>query len=179
MATIVIETGEVVAGANSFVSESEYVEYFEEIGVSTNGDNLNRLPEQLVAAFRVMNRLYSGRLQGLKVSGEQTGLFPRQGMIDLETGLAIDSGTIPQAVKYWQVEATYILLTQGSEVLEPVLPQVGGVKSFSSKVDVIEESVTFADVGYPAVSVFTKLDSLIRPFLKTFLSTDMPIVVKR
>lgn len=176
MATIIIENGDIVAGANSFVSIEEYRQYFDDIGTKTNSYQDDVVTEQLIAAFRALNSMYSGRLQGLRVSSEQTGPFPRKGMIDFETESVVDSDLIPQNIKYWQIEACQLFLTSGQSVLEPILDHTGSIKAYSSKVDVIEESITFADSGRLNVQVFTRLDALIRPFLKTFLSADMPIV---
>lgn len=178
MTTIVIETGEIIAGANSFVSIDEYRQYFSSIGIDTSEYDDETVSQQLVSAFYSMNALYWGRLQGLKVSSFQEGMFPRQGMLDLETNASFDSNTIPINVKKWQIEATRILLTNGGyQVLEPVLDKIGVVKAYTSTVDVITESVTFADSGGRFdTQIFTRLENLMRPFLKMASIIDMPIV---
>jgi hypothetical protein len=125
-----------------------------------------------------MDTMYWGRLQGQKVQANQSGMFPRRNMINIETGETLESNYIPRNVKYWQIEATKILLNNGLETLEPMLENIGGVRSYTSTVDVLTESVTFATSGRFDVQIFTRLENLMRPFLKYVAIIDMPIIGK-
>lgn len=178
MPLIVIETGEIVEGANSFVSVDDYRLYFSDIGIDTSSSSDMEISERLVVAFRAMDSLYWGRLQGQKVQASQEGMFPRRNMINIETGETLESNYIPRNVKYWQIEAAKILFNKGIETLEPMLENVGGVKSYTSTVDVLTESVTFATSGRFDVQIFTRLENLMRPFLKHAAIINMPIVGK-
>lgn len=178
MPIIVIETGEIVEGANSFVSVDEYRSYFSDIGIDTSSSSDIQISENLTVAFRAMDSLYWGRLQGQKVQANQAGTFPRKNMVDVETSETIESNYIPRNVKYWQIEAAKILISKGIETLEPILENIGGVKSYTSTVDVLTESVTFASSGRFDVQIFTRLDNLMRPFFKHASIIDMPIVRK-
>lgn len=178
MPIIVIETGEIVEGANSFVSVDDYRLYFLDIGIDTSSSSDIQISENLVLAFRAMDSLYWGRLQGQKVQANQAGIFPRKNMVDVETGEILESNYIPRNVKFWQIEAAKILFS-GLETLEPKLENIGGVKSYTSTVDVLTESVTFATSGRVDVQIFTRLENLLRPFFKYASIIDMPIVFRR
>lgn len=172
MATIIIETGEIVEGANSFVSFDDYLTYF-----SLNGASEGQVTDNLVLAFRAMNNLYYGKLQGTIVSSQQEGLFPRKNMINIETGFVIESTVIPKQIKHWQMEAANVLLENGSNVLEPTLERVGKVKSYTSIIGPIEESVEFESGGQFDTQYFTRLNNLMFPFLKQTAAVNMPFIL--
>lgn len=172
MATIIVETGEIIEGANSFVTFDDYLAYF-----SLGGGSEDQITDNLVLAFRAMNNLYYGKLQGTSVSSEQEGLFPRQNMINIETGFVIGPTVIPKQVKYWQMEAAKILLENGSEALEPTLERVGKVKSYTSKIGPIEESVEFESGGQFDTQYFSRLNNLMYPYLKQATVVNMPFII--
>lgn len=96
MATIVIEDGSGVAGANSYVTEAELLAYAVDRDVTLSGT-----PSVLL--IKAMDYLEQQNFKGEKNSNTQPLVWPRYGVwID---GFAIDSDTIPQLLKDAQIEA--------------------------------------------------------------------------
>lgn len=96
MATIVIEDGTEVAGANSYASEAELSTYAADRGVTITGT-------PAILLIQAMDYIEQQNFKGEKNSNTQPLVWPRYGVwID---GFAIDSDTIPQLLKDAQMEA--------------------------------------------------------------------------
>ena len=136
MSTIV-ETGEIVTGANSYVSEADITTYASDRGVTLTG----------VAVLRVqaMDYLESMQFIGTKSDDSQPLQWPRDNAyID---GYLIDSDAIPQLLK--DAECTIcIAIFQGYNPLAPLTP---GIKK--QKVGEIE--IEYQDGAYPLTTATT------------------------
>lgn len=96
MATIVIEDGSQVAGANSYVTEAELTTYATDRGLTLTGT-------PAVLLIQAMDYIEEQDFKGFKTSKEQPLQWPRYGVwID---GYDIASDVIPQLLKDCQMEA--------------------------------------------------------------------------
>lgn len=123
MATIVIENGTVVSGANSYVTEAELSTYAADRGVTLTGT-----PNILL--IQAMDYLESLRYIGMKHSEDQPLQWPRDEVyVD---GYYIERETIPKELKAGQLAAA-LAIDAGNN---PLATSPRGVKR--EKVDVIE-----------------------------------------
>lgn len=97
--TLIIEDGTIVANANSYVTDAEYVAYAAARGLTIGADATAREIE----LFLSMDYLYNQDYQGNRAESDTQELpFPRSGVY-LYNRL-LDSSTIPKELKYAQME---------------------------------------------------------------------------
>jgi len=89
---LVIEDGSVVVGADSFISYADAVVQAGNLGLSFSDEEVTG-QQQLRQAYIWLVNLYEPQLQGLRISKDQTGCFPRSGVE--ARSFAIDNDEIP------------------------------------------------------------------------------------
>ena len=127
---LIIEDGSQVAGANSYVTDAEYVAYAAARGLAVGEDAAAREIELIQS----MDYLFSREpdMQGERTLGTQENVYPRSGVYIRNTLLASDS--IPTELKNSQMEggaaanSQSLLINTTSQNIE------------SEKVDVLEQS---------------------------------------
>lgn len=92
---LVVESGQIVAGANTFVDLTDARTQIEALGLTLDADD-EKAKAQLTQGYYQLKRSYQSRLKGQLVSQEQTGVFPRM-YVDAN-GFNVDSDTIPQDI---------------------------------------------------------------------------------
>ena len=98
---LIVEDGSGVAGANSYVSDSDYTAYAAQRNLTVGADATERESE-LIRAMDYIEK-HRGRFKGYKTSPHQALQWPRSGVyID---GNLISSNVIPQELKAAQMEA--------------------------------------------------------------------------
>lgn len=123
MATIVVEDGTQVSGANSYITEAELTTYATDRGITITGNN-----DELI--IQAMDYIESLEYKGYKLTETQALVWPRGGV--LVDGYYIDTDEIPQLLKDGQAEAC-LAIDAGNSPLADVERQVS-----KEKVDVIE-----------------------------------------
>lgn len=93
--TLVIETGQIVAGANSFIDLPEARTQCEALGLTLSVDD-ETAKSQLTQGYYQLKRSYQSRLKGCLVSASQTGIYPREDVY--ANGFEVASDSIPQDV---------------------------------------------------------------------------------
>ena len=168
--TLVVETGSVVTGANSFVTLAE-ADAYHVLGGNTAWTGTDEAKEAaLVKAGRYLNGL---AWKGRKTAFENPMSWPRFNVVDpdsdpienitashpaIYTSL-LDSSVIPQAVKAAQCEAALKILA-GTD-MQPDLARGGQMTR--KKTDVLE---TEWAPGAPARTNFTAITDALRGLLK-------------
>ena len=136
MATIIVEDGTVVAGANSYASESELINYASDRGVV-----LTAATDVLL--IKAMDYIESLSFIGTKFSEGQALQWPRDKVyID---GYYVESTTIPSALKTGQI-ATALAIDSDNSPLATV-----GRSTKREKVDVIEVEYMDSAAAQPIV----------------------------
>lgn len=151
--SLIVETGEVVASAESYVTASELAAYALKRGESLPADTAGQ--EQLL--IKAMDYL-EGReneFQGTRVTAEQVLSWPRMGVV--LNGFEAASYEIPQALKNVQmqlaIEAHQTSLTTNSDGREVLAEEVPGVIK-----------TTYAESGKPDKQPrFEKVETLLKP----------------
>ena len=110
---LVIETGSVVAGANSYVTRTEFITYAAGLGVTIL--NTDPADVMLIDAAEFIAS-HEDRLIGSKVSRAQEMAFPRSGVV-IE-GFAWDSDEIPRHVLLAQM-ALALEVNDGVDLYNP------------------------------------------------------------
>lgn len=158
-ATMIVEDGSVVAGANSYVSIVDLDVYFENMGYTPAEDD-NAKAILLIRATRVVDS-YT-QWEGQRLSSSQNLQWPRTGAY-YPDGHSILSGDIPQEVKDAVCEVANAS-NQGSDI-QPVNDQAGNIKSESVKVDVIQESKEYFEGSSMDRAEITALVDALAPLL--------------
>ena len=166
MAELIVETGSIISGADSYVSRASavtfldnfYGEYDEEaaafLGVSTSKQNI-----LLRRAAYDLDRKYRLHWKGIKIQQDQSLDWPRYDVVD-EDGWWVPPDTVPLRVQRAQVEIAKRLAVD-TAIFED--RDRGGLVQ-SEKVDVIAISY-FASA--PAATLFEGLDAVLKGLLKT------------
>lgn len=124
--TLIVETGSIVTGANTYASEAELTSYLAARGLTLGGAVATA--EQLLLS--AMDYIESRTFAGTKKTKDQPLQWPREGVyID---GFLVESTEIPNSLKYAQIE-TAIAIDGG----ENPMANLGRVAK-REKVDVIE-----------------------------------------
>ena len=103
---LVIEDGTVVLGAASFISYADAVTEAANYGVTFSDDEITG-QVHLRGAYLWLVNLYESNLQGLRMSGQQTGIFPRDGVT--ARNFKVEDNVIPGDVILAQVFAASAL----------------------------------------------------------------------
>lgn len=148
MATIIVEDGSQVAGANSYMTEAELVTYAADRGVTLTGDTS-------VLLIQAMDYIEGLNFKGYKTIVDQNLEWPRSYVV-IDGWNEVDSDEIPQALKNG-LAATAIAIDQGNSPL-----QVYQRSTVREKVDVLE-------VEYQAGSSSQNIDPNISNALKDLL----------
>lgn len=127
---LTIETGAVISGADSFATLDEFVDYSANYGVTISDDDVTN-EALLRRAYLQMDGM---AWKGCPASGEQTGAWPRYGVV--RNGYDVDSGSIPDQIVMGQMALAAEIY---ADDLDPPEGRKGQVKS--ETVDVI--SVTY------------------------------------
>lgn len=132
MPTVVVETGSLVAGANSFVTRAEVAAYAENRGYAfTAADAL--LDGAVIRAGDYLKNETRFVYRGARRTATQTMPWPREGA-SYYRGPDIPNDNIPQCLKDAQCELAYRSLAGTN--LQPDLSRGGRIKR--QRVDVIE-----------------------------------------
>lgn len=159
---LIVETGAIVTGAESYVSAADCTTYHSNRG-NTAWTGTDAVKEAaLLKAAAYLDGHYCKRFKGEKYQPlDQNMQWPRIGVVI--DGFVLDVDVIPQRLKDAQCELALIALTAD------LAPSVSaGIKR--EKVDVLETEY-FA--GAPAgTTVYTAVDNLLADLLKPLNSTD-------
>jgi len=157
MATLVIEDGTVVAGANSYYTLASADDYFDTRGNSTWVDYDE--DAKIYAMIKACQYMENLNWKGVKSLSDQELVWPRIGMED-EDGYAIDSDEIPKRIKWGQAEIAYRYILD-TELETDISAGAGSVKS--EQVDVIKVEYF---TGKSVNKTYQRVENLLAPFLK-------------
>lgn len=110
MATIIVEDGSIVTGANSYISEAELTTYATDRGVTISGAN-----DALI--IQSMDTLEQSSFKGDISTEDQPLQWPRLNVVI--DGYYVDSDEIPQLLKDSQAEIA-LAVDAGNNPLSPV-----------------------------------------------------------
>lgn len=163
---LTIETGAIVAGADSYVSAADATTYHVARGNATWTGTDAVKEAALLKAAAYLDGHYRNRWKGDRVEpATQPMEWPRYGVcVSNAGGIFLDSNVIPQRLKDAQCELALIALSAD------LAPSVSaGVKR--EKVDVLEtEYFAGAPVG---TTVYTAVNNLLADLLKPINSSDV------
>lgn len=174
----VVETGEGLDTANSYLSVANYRAYHADRGLTLadSGAQASALVQgYLVQATDYLDALYGERVRGTKLEDDQSLAFPRECLYD-NAGVLIEG--VPVAVEKATAEAAY-LASQRTLVPNPPAPVSStgtpeAVTPIVRKLERVEGAVTEeteyaqpAAAALPAgqLQVYPKVDRLMRPLL--------------
>lgn len=153
---LIVETGAIVANANSYVTLADARAYALARGVVLDADDAVLEPY----AFKAMDFLESLRAEysGSKISKSQRLQYPRKEVtVD---GFDIDENEIPQVLK----DAECQLIMDGVDFGD-LAPNSDGLVIVREKVDVLETEYAPSATGGVASPIFTKALALLAPLL--------------
>lgn len=163
MPTLIVETGEIVQDANTYVSLDEADAYHTKMGNEWDSASEPATYEQaLIIAARSLDTLWGGQFRGFIQNNDQSLLFPRTAFYD-GTGRLIKRGVMPRVLREAQCELALMVIA-GQDVMPS--PNTASIKSESVTVDVITKSTTY---GSPKQSSrytgMEKIELILSPIL--------------
>lgn len=156
--TLIIEDGTGVAGANSFATEAEYIDYAASKGLTIGSDTTAREIELIQS----MDYLFSRELdmQGERTDGIQENVYPRQNVFIRNIRLA--SNVIPIELKNSQMEGGAAANSQSLLINET------NQNVSSKKLDVLQTSF-FSGGSFKNVRL-DRVINYLKPLLKNQLN---------
>lgn len=158
MATIIVEDGSQVAGANSYITESELVTYAADRGVTLSGDTS-------VLLIKAMDYIEGLSYKGIKTLYDQPLKWPRA-YVQIDSWNVLENNEIPVQLKNG-LAAVAIAIDQGSGPL-----QVQERSTLREKVDVLE--VEYA-VGSSSQSIDPNITNALKDLLANGGSSGFPV----
>ena len=153
---LIIETGAIVANANSFTTDAEFVAYAALRGLVIPATEVERDPLQIQAMDYIFGK--EQKMKGIRVSATQELMYPRKGVT--ANNFAVASTTIPKELKNAQMELA--AQAHASELL--VTGTTQNVASFSLD-GVVSESY-FSGGSFERVRT-DRADVYLNPLLKS------------
>lgn len=98
-ANVIVETGAIVAGADSWATRAELVEYAESVGITVPDSSTSDVHLRVACEF--INQ-HEANLLGARVQRDQPTAFPRYGLEI--NGFSYSSSEIPEILKKCQIE---------------------------------------------------------------------------
>ena len=133
---LIIEDGSKVSGANSYVTDAEYVAYAAARG-KTIGSTQAAREQQLILSMDYIEG-HRAQFKGSKVASTQALQWPREGVyID---GFELSSAFIPQELKNAQMEAGILEQTMALLISETVDSNVQSEKLGSLQISYFQQS---------------------------------------
>lgn len=154
---VVVETGAVVANANSFVTRAQVLAYCDNRGYDFNNNDAGLSDQAIIRAADWLKNTSRIQYRGSLKSATQTMPWPREGA-SFYRGPDIASDVIPQCVKDAQCELAYRAFAGTN--LQPDLERGGRVKR--EKLDVLETEY-FQDA--PSESTIQAVLGMLAPVL--------------
>lgn len=161
--TFVVEDGTGLADANSYLSEADADQYFENHGNPTSWSSLVQADkeEALRLGTQYLDAVYGNRWKGERVLATQALDWPRNNVSDRD-GFAVETDEVPTAVKDATAEAAIRSLTV---TLIPDITTPGSIKLQRDKVGPIETETEYAGAASQIVQ-FRIIDLLLVGLIK-------------
>lgn len=165
---LIVETGEKVANANSYVDLAFAASYHTALGNDAWAGDAAVLEEALIVACRALDQLYGLQYLGrINRDSTQVLLWPRTTTCDAH-GRSLVAGTIPTCLKEAQCEIA-LLHRQGIDVFPTQAD--AAVKSSTVQIGAISESYEFyKPVQKETFTGFRRVELILTPILKKVAS---------
>ncbi|MGH6646217.1 DnaT-like ssDNA-binding protein [Aquabacterium sp.] len=165
---LIIETGQIVDGANSYVDVA-YADEYEALVVNTTWAGLDDDAKEraLKQSTRALHQRYGEKFCSALMTDDQPLLFPRIAFVD-RTGRMHDNNTIPQCLKEAQVELAFLFASQEEVFLED---QTNQIKSTQVVLGPLSTTTTYSTALVSKEETFTKAELLLKPILKGPISS--------
>lgn len=155
----------IIVGTNSYVDEAFASSYIEEQGLDPVSNAAS-----LIQASTAIDRIFGARFIGYKTNSTQKLAWPRIPTGAQETpdgyyfvdsqGNIRDYSVVPEEILQATVELA-ILIEEGTDIYSQ--PQANVVEE-KTKIDVLETSFKYVDVGYKVVPLY-KINLILSPLL--------------
>jgi len=171
---VVVETGAIIAGADSYISSADAIVYLDNYATtgSANAFTIASTTVQDAAlrqATRFLDANYGLLFVGRRYSRDQRLQWPRASAADND-GHYIASDSVPQLVKDATCELALVVaedLTQhATRGLQPNQSTPGSVKSQRQKADVVEIETVWVG-GADQQTLYAIVDAMLQPLLET------------
>ncbi len=161
---LVVEDGTGLSTAESYITVTDADTYATAHGDDSAWDAAidAEKEEALRLSAQYLDFMYGPTWKGVRSNEDQALNWPRTGVIDPD-GFAIDNDALPQKLKDAQVEAA-IRHNNGTSLF-PDLANDGDIASIRSKVDSLEEAITYVGAGSSPSPTFPIIRSLLLPYL--------------
>lgn len=160
---LIVETGSIVPGAQSYASVQDADTYHEQFGNSTWAGSAEVKEAALRRATRFIDSFYRYGFQGTKMQPTQPLEWPRFNVRDPSSGWFLDPSPLPVALVQATCEAALReLVSPGA--LQPDLERGGAVQSKSVAAGPVSTTTVYA-TGASGRTVYTVLDEMLSALL--------------
>lgn len=163
--TIIVETGEGLPNAQTYVSVEEATEYNTLMGNTIWSESADKQETALARATQTVDAVWGSKFLSRKTSRGQALLFPRLGFYDNNQDY-VGQSDIPRCLKQAVIEMALQYLTTGEDPLAN--NNTVGIKSTKQKVGDLEESIAYSgtnDAARIAQDKYSKPALLLAPLL--------------
>lgn len=170
---LVVENGDGVDGANSYLSQLEFKEYADSRGLSYEGKTGPEIESALIRATAWIDATYRSRWPGTRLNGRSQPLaWPRSEATDAD-GEEIAEDEVPQEVLDATAEAAFRELTDSGS-LSPDLERGGDIRRLKAESVEIEYSTTAA-----TKTTFSVIDGILSGLLAGVASSGFTALAVR
>ncbi|MFY9345572.1 MAG: DnaT-like ssDNA-binding protein [Planctomycetota bacterium] len=171
---VVVETGEGLANADSYISLAEAEDRIAIAGAPagwTAATNAQKNDWLRNAAAMGLDLLLESRLPGIRTRESQGLAMPRLGLFDSRTGRAVAQNVVPEAWKRMQVEWV-MLLAQSIDPIRVINPASDSdakrlaIQTTDKLPGGLERSRSYAPGSQPALPILTRIWLLAGPYLE-------------
>lgn len=163
--TMTVETGAIVAGANSYATEAALDSYWTDRNVSLSSYSTAEKEAALIIATQYVDNNYEYR--GTLADEDQPLVWPRSFVVDAR-GRSYDANEIPQILKNAVFEYAYRELTN-ADGLQPDVDDTGELISKSTNLGgelVVSKSYRPGSGGYYGKRRYPQADKWLKPLIK-------------
>lgn len=161
------EDGTGLADANSYATEAEADDYFEDRGQTTAWDAITDKEGALVRGSSYIEAMYGSRWPGTRLNGRGQALgWPREDGLD-QSGEEIAENAVPVEVKYAAFEAA---LREGASPGSLTPDYASSARVTHERVDVLEVSYSDSSTANTR-PIITMIDELLAPLIGPRSST--------
>ena len=161
---VIVETGAIVANANSFVAAADVQQFADDRGLTWSGTT-DALAQAVIKAGDYLRDEHLFPWRGLRKSRLQTMPWPRVGAVERRSEDEFTDSEIPWRLK--EAQKWLAVATLGGTVLQPTLARGGQIQT--KKIDVIS-TTWFA--GAPAEDQYMAVRGFLAPLLRVSAIED-------
>lgn len=163
MSLLIVEDGTIVADANTYVDVAFVDAYALAYGFSFVGTQLFK--EQAILRAMLYIESFEKKFCGKRTSGDQALAFPRTGLVNQVTGLAVGANTIPTDLKRAVAEGAIAELLEPEILTKTLNSSDMNIIGRREKLGPMEREYTYQPNSLIDGQIYRRLQNFLDPFI--------------